>query len=439
MAIARPHKWIFRRTLMLTRPELQSCGPDRKNESPSKQSARITRRRNRSAIVLGLLALALLPLTACEKKEEKPKAGPPEVLVAEVVQQNVPVVVEWVAQLNGPVNAEITPKVQGYLLKQDYQNGFFVKKGQLLFELDPRQYQAAVEQAKAEVAVAQANLERVTADVQRDTPLAAQNAIPEKQLDTDLANQAMFKAAVLAQQANLQNAQLNLAWTKIYSPIDGIAGVSNSQIGDLVGTSTKMATVSQVNPIWAYFNVSESVFLGVASQVTGVITGKVAKNSLAAKAVDFIQANDEPYPQKGKFIYVNRQVGTQTGTIQMAAEFPNPDAVLRPGGFGRVRIQAGENKNALLVPQPAVIEIQGQYQLIVLNAENRATFRPVKVGDRVGPNWIITEGLKPGEKVVVEGIQKVQQFAAAVPEMAKEGIPVSAKPYVPPAQTAGSN
>ena len=424
---------------MLTRPELQGCGPERRNASPRKPSALIRRQHNRNAIILGLFAVALLLLTACEKKEEKPKAGPPEVLVAEVIQQNVPTVVEWVAQLNGPVNAEITPKVQGYLLKQDYQNGFFVKKGQLLFELDPRQYQAAVEQAKAEVAVAQANLERVTADVQRDTPLAAQNAIPEKQLDTDLANQAMFKAAVLAQQANLQNAQLNLAWTKIYSPIDGIAGVSNSQIGDLVGTSTKMATVSQVNPIWAYFNVSESVFLGVASQVTGVITGKVAKNSLAAKAVDFIQANDEPYPQKGKFIYVNRQVGTQTGTIQMAAEFPNPDAVLRPGGFGRVRIQAGENKNALLVPQPAVIEIQGQYQLIVLNAENRATFRPVKVGDRVGPNWIITEGLKPGEKVVVEGIQKVQQFAAAVPEMAKEGIPVSAKPYVPPAQTAGSN
>src|SRR5271157_1842443 len=363
---------------MQTRPELQGCGPDRKNESPSKQSARITRRRNRSAIILGLFAAALL-LTACEKKEEKAKAGPPEVLVADVVQQDVPVVVEWVAQLNGPINADITPKVQGYLLKQDYQNGFFVKKGQLLFELDPRQYQASVEQAKAEVAVAQANLERVTADVQRDTPLAAQNAIPEKQLDTDLANQAMCKAAVLAEQANLQNAELNLAWTKVYSPIDGIAGVSNSQIGDLVGTNTKMATVSQVNPIWAYFNVSESIFLRLAPQVTGIITGKVSRGSVNPP-VEFIQANDEPYPQKGKFIYVNRQVGTQTGTIQMAAEFPNPDAVLRPGGFGRVRIQAGENKNALLVPQPAVIEIQGQYQLIVLNAENRATFRPVKVG-----------------------------------------------------------
>src|SRR5271166_5054633 len=427
--------------LMRTRPEFQGCGPDQKNASPSKQSARITRRRNRSAIVLGLLAVALLLLTACEKKEEKPKAGPPEVLVAEVIQQNVPTVVEWVAQLNGPVNAEITPKVQGYLLKQDYQNGFFVKKGQLLFEIDPRQYQAAVEHAKAQVAVAQANLARVTADVQRDTPLAAQNAIPQKQLDTDLANQAAYTAEVQAQKAALQNAELNLSWTKVYSPIDGIAGVSNSQIGDLVGTSTKMATVSQVNPIWAYFNVSESVFLGIASQVTGVITGKVSKDSVAAKSVEFIQANDELYPRKGKFIYVNRQVGTQTGTIQMAAEFPNPDAALRPGGFGRVRIQFGENKNALLVPQPAVIEIQGQYQLIVVTPDNKAMFRPVKMGERVGTNWIVSEGVKPGEKVVVEGIQKIQQFAAAAPpELIKEGIPVVPKPYVPPAAAAaGSN
>ncbi|MGB8770375.1 MAG: efflux RND transporter periplasmic adaptor subunit [Candidatus Korobacteraceae bacterium] len=384
--------------------------------------------------------MSLLLLAGCEKKEEKPKAGPPEVLVADVVQQDVPTVAEWVAQLNGPVNADITPKVQGYLLRQDYHNGYFVKKGQLLFELDPRQYEAAVDQAKAQVEVAEAELAKFTADVQRDIPLAAQNAIPQKQLDTDLANQAATKAQVQAMQANLDNAKLNLAWTKVYSPIDGIAGVSNSQIGDLVGTTTKMATVSQVNPIWAYFNVSESIFLNFAPQVTGIITGKVNRAALKNMPVEFIQSNNEPYPRKGVIIYVNRQVGTQTGTIQMAAEFPNPDAVLRPGGFGRVKIAIGENKNALLVPQPAVIEIQGQYQLIVLNAENRATFRPVKMGERVGPNWIVSEGMKPGEKVVVEGIQKVQQFAAAVPEMAKEGVPVVPKPYVPAtAAAAGSN
>jgi membrane fusion protein (multidrug efflux system) len=426
--------------LMHTRLELQGCGPKRKNASPGKQSTRLSGPANQTAIILVLFALALLLFTGCEKKEEKPKPGPPEVLVSDVMQQNVPNVAEWVAQLNGPVNADITPKVQGYLLKQVYQNGYFVKKGQLLFELDPRQYQAEVENAKAKVAVAQAEFDKFTADVQRDTPLAAQNAIPQKQLDTDLANQAAAKAEVQANKAALANAELNLGWTKVYSPIDGIAGVSNSQIGDLVGTTTKMAVVSQVNPIWAYFNPPEALFLTFAPGITKIITGKISNDSLKNTPVEFIQANDQSYPAKGHIIYVNRQVGTQTGTIQMAAEFPNPDAVLRPGGFGRVKIAVGEKKNALLVPQPAVIEIQGQYQVIVMIAENKAKFQPVKMGDRVGPNWIVSEGLKPGEKVVVEGIQKVQLFAAAAPpELVKDGIPVVPKPYTPPAQAAGSN
>ncbi len=215
----------------------------------------------RNSLWAGLFVLALL-LTACEKKEEAAKPGPPEVGVVEPLQQDVPIYEEWVAQLHGPVNAEITPKVQGYLLRQDYQNGYFVRKGQLLFELDPRQYQAALDQAKADVAVAQANLTRVQADVARDTPLAAQSAIPQKQLDNDVAEQASWEAQLKAKNAALQNAELNLGWTKVYSPIDGIAGVSNSQIGDLVGTATKMTTVSQVNPIWAYFNISEQQLPG---------------------------------------------------------------------------------------------------------------------------------------------------------------------------------
>ncbi len=377
------------------------------------------------------LVLGALLLVGCEKKEEAAKPGPPEVGVVEPVVQDVPIVDEYVAQLNGPVNAEITPKVQGYLLRQNYQNGFFVKEGQLLFELDPRQYQAAVDQAKADVAVAEANLARTQADVARDTPLAAQSAIPQKQLDNDIAYQASWEADLKAKKAALDNAELNLGWTKIYSPIDGIAGVSNSQIGDLVGTATKMATVSQVNPIWAYFNISESHFLEIAPEVTQIITGKLSVASTRSDDIEYIQANDKPFPAKGEFVYVNRQVGTQTGTIQVAAQFANPDAALRPGGFGRIRITSGVNKGALLVPQPAVIEIQGQYQLIVLTPDNKAMFRPVKVGDRVGPNWIISDGLKPGERVVVDGLQKIQQFAAASPEMAREGVPVVPKPYVP--------
>ena len=378
----------------------------------------------------------LVLLSGCEKKEAPPPPGPPEVLVAPVAEQNVPIFQEWVAQLTGPVNADITPKVEGYLLKQHYQNGFFVKKGQLLFELDPRQYQAGVDHANATLARTQAEVERYQNDVTRDTPLAAQNAIPQKQLDNDVASLNAAKAQILADKAALQNAELNLAWTKIYSPIDGIAGDAKSQIGELIGTSTKMATVSQVNPIWANFNISEKDYLGIAPQISQFLRRGKPGNT----PVLYIQANNEDYPRTGRVIQVNRQVTAGTGTIQVTAEFPNPDAILRPGGFGKVRIQTGDNRDALLVPQPAVIEVQSLYQVIVVSPDNKATFRPVKVGDRVGTNWIITEGLKPGEKVVVEGILKIQQAAAAAPQLMKAGgIPVSPKPYVAEASAAGSN
>jgi len=381
-------------------------------------------------------ALLLLLATACNEKKEAPKPQPPEVLVADVVQQDVPIYGKWVATLNGPVNADITPKVQGYLLEQNYVNGSLVKKGQLLFEIDPRPFIASLEQAKAKVAQAQAVYDKYTADVQRDTPLAAQNAIPQKQLDTDLANQAAAKAQVVANKADQQNAELNLGWTKVYSPVDGIAGVASSQIGDLVGTTTKMATVSQVDPIWAYFNISESDYLAHAKEIERVLRGQVKSNT----PVEYLQANNELYPEKGYIIFVNRQITAGTGTIQLAAAFPNKNALLRPGGFGQVKIKVKSNPNALLVPQPAVIPLQTDYQVVVINPEGRAVFRLVKVGDRVDQNWIITDGLKPGEKVVVEGYQKIQMAAAANPELAKQGVPVVAKPYTPaPAGAPGSN
>ena len=390
-----------------------------------------------SRILCAALSLGIVLLAGCEKKEPPPKPGPPEVLVAPVAEQNVPIFNEWVAQLNGPVNADITPKVQGYLLRQNYQNGYFVTKGQLLFDLDPRQYQAAVDQAKATLERTQAEVERFQNDVTRDTPLAAQNAIPQKQLDNDVASLNAAKAQILADQATLDNAKLNLAWTKVYSPIDGIAGVSNSQVGDLVGTTTKMTVVSQVNPIWAYFNISESSYLANAARISEVIRQGKTRPTVA---VTFIQANGEVYPQTGRIVSINRQVAIGTGTVQIIAEFPNKDALLRPGGFGSVRIQTSNEKNALLVPQAAVIEVQSMYQVVVVSPDNKATFRPVKVGNRVGQNWIITEGLKPGERVVAEGILKVQQAAAAAPQLMKEGgVPVSAKPYEATASAGGSN
>jgi membrane fusion protein, multidrug efflux system len=361
------------------------------------------------------VCLTGLLLSGCRKEEEAPRPGPPEVQVTEVIQQNVPVYSEWVSQLNGPNNAQITPRVQGYLLRQDYNNGFFVKKGQLLYEIDPRPFIVAVDQAKAQVAEAEANLSQASTNVARDRPLAAQNAIPQKQLDTDVATQAASQAQLDAAKAALAQAQLNLSWTKVYSPLDGIAGLTTAQVGNLVGTSTNMTTVSQVNPIWAYFSISESSFLSRASTFFAVISGKKVQSPV----VQFIQSNGIAYPYPGKIILINRNIASETGTIQLAAEFPNKDAVLRPGGFGRVRFMTDMNNNALLVPQAAVIEVQSMYQVVVVGPENRAAFRPVQVGDKVGENWIITEGLKPGETVIVEGFMKVG-----------EGTPVIPKPYV---------
>jgi RND family efflux transporter MFP subunit len=388
--------------------------------------------RSRQSAERRICALALtvglgLLLTACEKKKAQAGTAPPEVTVADVLQQDVPEYGEWVAQLDGPVNAEITPKIHGYLLRQNYINGSLVRKGQLLFEIDPRPFEAALDQAKADEEKAQSSLTRATNDVVRDTPLAAQRAIPAKQLDDDRANETWAKAQVAAAQAQQQQAELNLGWTKVYSPVDGIAGVANSQVGDLVGTTTKMTTVSQIDPIWAYFNISERLYFSFAPQISRILQKGEVKGNLP---VQYIQANDAPYPFKGDIIFANRQITAGTGTIQLAAAFQNKDLILRPGGFGRVRVQTGTVKNALLVPQSAVSEVQSLYQLFVVTPDNKAVVRPVKVGERVGPNWIITDGLHGGERVIVDGIQRVQTFAAQAPDSAKQGVPVIPKPYV---------
>jgi membrane fusion protein, multidrug efflux system len=368
-----------------------------------------------------LCCLPLLLLGGCEKKEAPPPPAPPTVKVVDVIQQDVPIYNEWVAQLNGDTNAQITPKVQGYVLNRNYQEGYPVKTGQLLFEIDPRPFEASLQQAQAQLAVAQANLSGSETDQARDEPLVAQNAIPKKQLDNDNAAVASGKAQVDAAKAMIEQAKLNLDWTKVYSPLDGIAGVANAQVGDLVGPSTKMTTISKLNPIRAYFSISEDAYLRVADKIALVLAGKPGAGP---QAVEYIQANETVYPSKGRIILVNREVSSQTGTIQLAAEFSNPQAVLRPGGFGRVRIKTGDNKGALLVPQIAVIEVQSDYQVVVVGADNKASFRPVKVGERVGNNWVITDGLKAGEKVVAEGFQKV-----------RNGVTVNVEPY---AQTAAA-
>lgn len=364
--------------------------------------------------ILTFLFLATF-LTGCGSKQEIGAPEAPLVEVTEVVRRDVPIYTEWVAQLNGPNNAQITPRVQGYLLRQDYRDGFFVKKGQLLYEIDPTPFEAALAQAKAQVAVAAANLSNADTNVARDRPLAAQSAIPQKQLDTDLATQAASKAQLDASEAELTQAKLNLSWTKVYSPIEGIAGLTISQVGNLVGTTTNMTTVSQVNPMWAYFSVSESDYLSRADIFHQIVNGK----SFDSPTVEFIQANGLTYPQKGRIILVNREIASQTGTIQLVAEFPNKMTVLRPGGFGRVRFQTGMNDGALLVPQVAVIEVQSIYQVAVVGGDNKVNFRVVKVGNRVGTDWIIKDGLKPGEQVVVQGFMRL-----------RDGVQVNPKPFV---------
>jgi len=370
-----------------------------------------------------LASMFLLLLVGCEKKEAAPPPSPPSVKVVDVIQQDVPLYSEWVAQLNGDTNAEIVPKVQGYLLTKNYQEGFFVAKGQLLFEIDDRPFQASMDQAKAQLAVSKADLSKAETDRLRDTPLAAQNAIPQKQLDNDVSAESAAKAQVDAASAMVQQAQLNLEWTKVYSPIDGVAGTATSQVGDLVGPTTKMTTISKVDPIRAYFSISENQYLQNASRISSVIAGAAKGRALP---VEYIQADETVYPSVGRIILVNREVSSQTGTIQFAAEFANAKAVLRPGGFGRVRIKTGENKGALLVPQAAVIEVQSAYQVVVIGADNKASFRPVSLGDRVGNKWVVTKGLQAGEKVAAEGFQKV-----------RDGMTVTVEPFTEVAVAEG--
>jgi membrane fusion protein (multidrug efflux system) len=340
------------------------------------------------------------------------------VLVTSVVQRDVPIYREWVAQLNGSVNAQISPKVSGYIISRNYREGYFVTKGQILFEIDPRPLRASLDQAKATVAGAVANLGSSKLNVARDTPLAKEKAIAQSQLDNEVQAMKANQAALDAALAEQQTAELNLAWTKVRSPIDGIAGVAAAQIGDLVSSSSVLTRVSQLDPIRAYFSISESDYLSIAPQLSMIVHGESGSAELEATEAQFIQANGLPFASQGRFVLVGREVNNSTGTIQFATEFQNKGSLLRPGGFGRVRIRIGTAKDALLIPQRAVNEVQGEYQVVVLSGDNKAEFRSVEVGERSGGDWIITKGLELNERVVVEGFQRL-----------RNGMPVSAKPY----------
>jgi len=368
-----------------------------------------------------LASLLAVTLTGCSKKEAAAAAAPPEVEVAGVIQQDVPLYTEYISTLDGYINAEIRPQVSGYLMKQNYQEGTVVRKGQTLFEIDPRPFEAALEQTKGQLAQAEAQLGKTKLDVARDTPLAQQSAIPQAQLDNDIQANESARAVVAAAKAQVDQAQLNLSFTKVRSLVDGIAGVAKGQIGDLVGPTTPLTTVSQVNPIKAYFAISEGEYMKFSQAISAVAQGR--KLAGGRKILELVLSDGSVYARKGWVLLADRQVDVKTGTIRIAGAFENPGGILRPGMFGRVRAITGTDKDALLVPQRSVVETQGSYSVVVIDAVQRASIRPVKTGERVGENWIITAGLKPGEEVIAEGMQK-----------AKEGGTVRTKKFKPSGQ-----
>ncbi len=365
--------------------------------------------------VLGCVVLTLLLSSGCGNKNVSAAAAPPpNVQVVEVMQRDVPVYHEYLATLDGYVNAQIQPQVSGYLIKQNYREGALVSRNQVLFKIDPRPFQAIVDQAKAQLAQAEAQLGKTQLDVQRDTPLAKEKAIAQSQLDNDIQANLAAKATVEADKAAVEQAELNLEFTNVRSLIDGIAGIASGQVGNLVSPQILLTTVSQLEPIKAYFTVSEQQYLAFVKRNPTVAAREARERQFE---LDLILADGSTYPRKGKFYAADRQVDIQTGAIRLAALFPNPDNVLRPGQFGRVRFVSYIRTGALLVPQKAVIELQGSYQVAVVGNDNKVTLKTMKVGERTGAMWIVDEGLKPGERVVVEGVQKVRDSMLVKPTL----------------------
>ena len=367
--------------------------------------ARIWRSRKLIAAVAALLGTVN---AGCERRVAAASALPaPTVEVAPVIQKDVPVQGEWVGTLEGYVNAQISPQVSGYLIRQEYHEGAFVKKGEVLFEIDPRPFQAVLDQAKGQLAQAEAQMANAELNVKRDIPEAEAHAIPQSQLDTDTQSLRGAKAAVEADQAAVEQAELNLGYTRVVSLVDGIAGINTVQVGNLVGPNTVLTAVSQVSPIKVYFPISEQEYLRMAD---GGGPGSVDFITHASRIpLQLTLADGSTYPHPGRIIFADRQVNSQTGTIQIVGEFPNSKNLLRPGQYARIQAPTGKITGALLVPQAAVNQQQGTYQVTVVGADNRAQLRTVEVGPRVGALWVITSGLKPGERVVAVGAEKTKQ------------------------------
>ncbi len=376
------------------------------------------------AVLFGLLIRAggmgaVLLLCGCKEKAAPPQLPPPQVQVIEVKAQDVPITMEWIGTLQGSVTASIRAQVEGYLMRQGYEEGTPVKKGEVLFELDDRSYKALLDDAKGKLAQAQANLGKSQMDVDRLGPLVQTKAVSQQDYDNAVQANLANKAAIESAKAGLDKAQLNLNFTKITSPLDGIAGLAKAQVGDFIAAgSTELTTVATVDPIKVYFTASEQEYLRYREEHPNSKPGRQGGSGLE---FEMVLATGELYPEKGTFYAGDLSVNQNTGAIRLCALFPNPRELLKPGGYARVRSIMSLLKGAITVPQRAVSELQGIRQVAVVTPEGKASIRVVKAGPRVGPDWVIEEGLKPGDKVIVEGFLKV-----------REGLPVVAIPYQTP-------
>jgi RND family efflux transporter MFP subunit len=349
----------------------------------------------------------ILFAAGCSRKAAPAGPAAPEVLVTTVAPKDVPRILERVATLDGFINANINAQVQGYIVSRPYQEGSLVKKGDLLFQIDPRPFEAALAQAKGTLAKDQATQTKTDADEKRALDLFNRKVISDQERDTSVAAAGSSRANVQADEAAVKQAELNLGYTKVTAPIDGVAGFTNAQVGDLVNpTSGALTTVSQIDPIKALVTAGEGPFTDFVSRHPDPTERAAYIRSLE---FELILGNGNVYPHKGTFYALDRNLDLKTGSIRYEATFPNPGNNLRPGQFGKVRFVADTKKNALIVPQEAVSELQGNYQVVVVDQDNKAHIRPVKMGERIGAMWEVTEGLKPGERVVVQGIQKARE------------------------------
>jgi RND family efflux transporter MFP subunit len=363
-----------------------------------------------SALMCSLFGALLC--AGCARKQSS-SSRPPQVQVVQVAKKDVSIYGEWVATLDGYVNAQIQPQVSGYLIKQDYREGSLVHKDDVLFEIDPRPFQAVLDQAKAQLAQAEAQLGNATLNVKRDIPEAEANAIPRSQLENDTQMQLAAKATVEASHAAVEQASLNLSFTKVRSLISGIAGITQVQVGNLVTPSTVLTGVSQVDPIKSYFPISGEDYLRIADKIHPETVNLLS--SASPIPLQLILSNGGTYAHVGNILFADRQVDQQTGTIRIAGAFANPGNILRPGQYAKVRAVTRILKGALLIPQRAVSQLQGSAQVAVVGADNKVTIRAVQTGERVDAMWVISSGLMAGDQVVAEGAQKIKAGSTVTP------------------------